>query len=558
MSDRKQNKQITSKYGSALKGKARAAVDKIRSKGISDEANCVNELLFLCEHFEKSAETLASVEKEKNAEITKLITKNEFTEKNINALNDKLLLTQTSKSILQLKLQEVSNTLLALEKDKNALALQIEDMKGVLRLTSRQRSVALNNIKKLEIQLNEKAATIKEGLHVLEAHKNEIKNLKNSIQKINTEFSGMKKDRDRNAYEMELSSKKIKKKDAQLIEMFGNLAKSKASQETCRLQSIDLSRKLDASISERIIQQRDITLLTKRCDEIEEDRRKTNTENDALKQNVLRLEAIFHASEKEIQQLKRTNTILKTDLEKSISEREKLNLSLQQKLQDVSSLNNAIVICEKSIAKLHSHVQDRQNEKDFIGTQIIRRNDEIALLTEKLEVTQLALDRGESQYNDRLEEVRLLTIETKNLKATVNVLKDNALKMENWKNQIAITQRELQEKKFANSRLLNELQTKINVHRWRFLSAQDPNRIELIQKMHILQRRILNQTAIIAEKEKQLINANLNSSKVLDCHSKLTKMKTKINKTRRALNRKTKQLKALEAESKAHSTQTDR
>ena len=42
------------------------------------------------------------------------------------------------------------------------------------------------------------------------------------------------------------------------------------------------------------------------------------------------------------------------------------------------------------------------NERDILGTQLIRRNDELALLREKLRVQQSALKNGEMQYNARV------------------------------------------------------------------------------------------------------------------------------------------------------------
>lgn len=552
MSDSTQNKQITKKYVSGLKGKAKAVVDAIRAKGLSDEANCVHELLFLCDYFEKNAERLANVEKEKDAQITKLVGKSEYTEKMLNALQNKFLVLESSKSDIQTKLQDVLHSLDALEKERNALLKTIEDMKNQLRLANHDRNMAHNNVEKLETQIAGKMESLKESAQVLEAHKVDIENLRNYITKRNSELSGMQKERDRCIHEVEMSAHKIKKKDAQLTELSETLAKSKAEQDLCRTHSIDLSRKLDAAVSECIVLRRDVKVMTKHRDEIEEERRKTNVENDALKESVARLEKERYEAEKEIEELKRTSKILKTDLERSYKKQESLNSSLQQKSQDIVDLTNAITTCEKSIVKLYNQVQDRQNEKDFISTQIIRRNDEIALLTEKLEVTQLALCRGESQYNDRLEDLRVLTIELKNSKATVDCLKANALKMENWKNQIGILQRELEDKKIENAKLLNELQSPLNVHRWRLLAGQDPNRLELIQKIQLLQRRILNQSAIIADKEKLLTTPNqTNFFGTSLSDTKLTITQTKLLKARRALKQRTKRLKSLEAECRA-------
>ncbi len=44
---------------------------------------------------------------------------------------------------------------------------------------------------------------------------------------------------------------------------------------------------------------------------------------------------------------------------------------------------------------------DVVNERDVLGAQLIRRNDELALLYEKIKIQQNTLNKGELQYRDR-------------------------------------------------------------------------------------------------------------------------------------------------------------
>jgi hypothetical protein len=41
------------------------------------------------------------------------------------------------------------------------------------------------------------------------------------------------------------------------------------------------------------------------------------------------------------------------------------------------------------------------SERDILGTQLIRRNDELALLYEKIKIQQSTLSKGQMQYRDR-------------------------------------------------------------------------------------------------------------------------------------------------------------
>ena len=66
------------------------------------------------------------------------------------------------------------------------------------------------------------------------------------------------------------------------------------------------------------------------------------------------------------------------------------------------------------------------NERDILGTQLIRRNDELALLYEKIKILQSTLAKGEIQYKDKLEDIRLLKFKISDLQAELQIAKNQA------------------------------------------------------------------------------------------------------------------------------------
>lgn len=56
------------------------------------------------------------------------------------------------------------------------------------------------------------------------------------------------------------------------------------------------------------------------------------------------------------------------------------------------------------------------NDKDILSTQLVRRNDEVTLLREKLKIFQSTMDKEEVHYTQRMEDIRLLKLEVKKLK----------------------------------------------------------------------------------------------------------------------------------------------
>ena len=62
------------------------------------------------------------------------------------------------------------------------------------------------------------------------------------------------------------------------------------------------------------------------------------------------------------------------------------------------------------------------NERDILGTQLIRRNDELSLLYEKIKIQQSTMNKGEMQYTQRLEDIRILKLEIKKMRRERNML----------------------------------------------------------------------------------------------------------------------------------------
>lgn len=62
------------------------------------------------------------------------------------------------------------------------------------------------------------------------------------------------------------------------------------------------------------------------------------------------------------------------------------------------------------------------NERDILGTQLIRRNDELSLLYEKIKIQQSTLNKGEVQYGQRLEDIRILKLEVKKMRRERTIL----------------------------------------------------------------------------------------------------------------------------------------
>lgn len=180
--------------------------------------------------------------------------------------------------------------------------------------------------------------------------------------------------------------------------------------------------------------------------------------------------------EKDIDKLKNEAKLIERKL--TISEEQQKQLRGQ-----ISKLNYIIGKSADEIEKLKKDYQNVINERDILGTQLIRRNDELALLYEKIKILQSTLARGEVQYAERLEDIRLLKFKIGDNKSELRIVKSQASQIPDLRKEIYNLQQQLLTERLQVKALSEELENPLNTHRWRRLEGTDPDTWEMLQKI---------------------------------------------------------------------------
>lgn len=115
----------------------------------------------------------------------------------------------------------------------------------------------------------------------------------------------------------------------------------------------------------------------------------------------------------------------------------------------------------------------------------------MSLLYEKIRVQQVALGQGEKQYQERLDDANTLKLEIKRLRREHTSLVKEADIVQELKTEVAHMQRDLMKERQRCRALEEEIETPMNVHRWRKLEGSDPDTFELVQKVQALQKRLI-------------------------------------------------------------------
>ncbi|GMH70981.1 hypothetical protein TrST_g2385 [Triparma strigata] len=196
-------------------------------------------------------------------------------------------------------------------------------------------------------------------------------------------------------------------------------------------------------------------------------------------------------------------------------EREQLKNELTKIRKQILSSEQIIANQKVEVQKLAQIIQEadeersRQkkeydavmSERDILGNQLIKRNQELTKLYEKVKVQRSVLHHGELQYQDRIAEINHMTKNLNSLK------KEKAESVQESSNQFELKQaclaleRDLLQERTKIRALSEELDRPLNVHRWRHLESSDPSRFEMIRKIQSLQKRLIKKTAEVIEKD---------------------------------------------------------
>merc|ERR1740121_2540931 len=199
-------------------------------------------------------------------------------------------------------------------------------------------------------------------------------------------------------------------------------------------------------------------------------------------------------------------------------ESEKTKHSLEKHHEQQKKTQQVVELQQAEIKKLESTIQEaeveRQNqrkefeavtsERNILGTQLIRRNEELTLLYEKIKIQESTLNKGEVQYKGRVDEIKKQKDGISQLKKELLMSRQQAENIDDLKKMVYHLQRELLQERTKVKALSEELENPMNVHRWRKLEGSDPAMYELIQKVRALQKRLIAKTEEVVAKDVEI------------------------------------------------------
>ncbi|NWZ35501.1 CFA58 protein, partial [Brachypodius atriceps] len=222
---------------------------------------------------------------------------------------------------------------------------------------------------------------------------------------------------------------------------------------------------------------------------------------DHLKEELKEKDVALEKAHVEFQQSEAEKESLKTELLKMTKQAQETKAYIAN--QEAEEKNLLKIIAEADAERLRQKKEFDKvlSERHALGTQLIHRNDEVALLYEKIKIQQAILNRGETEYRQRVEDMRILRLEIKKLRREKGILGKSVANVEELRQEFNHMQKELLREQTRCKILEEELQKPVQVHRWRKIEASDPTTFELILKVQRLQKRLISKTGEVIEKE---------------------------------------------------------
>ena len=123
---------------------------------------------------------------------------------------------------------------------------------------------------------------------------------------------------------------------------------------------------------------------------------------------------------------------------------------------------------------------------------MIRRNDEISLLYEKIKLLEQILRNGEQAYDRNIKTMKKNQIEMEKLRKENQNLKKHSAQVQTLKQEISLYKEDLMREQAKLNAIENDHLKLIHIHRWHDMQIRDPTKYDLIVKINCLQKYLIS------------------------------------------------------------------
>lgn len=222
---------------------------------------------------------------------------------------------------------------------------------------------------------------------------------------------------------------------------------------------------------------------------------------------ILRMESAFkdkqlQQTKQEAQRLEAMQDQLQNEKTRKVAEGHALNEQVEQYVIEIDKLNSIINSIEKEMAILRRKYEQAVEARNFTGTQLIDRNDELCILWEKSNIQEKLLKKGEEAMLARQEEIRGLKIDLSEVYRQLRVVRGSIPEVPKLVEEVVRLREQVGSVRKHTDELSRELENpKSSLRKWRKLKGEDLDSESLRVKIQELEERLNDKKESLLEKE---------------------------------------------------------
>jgi len=277
---------------------------------------------------------------------------------------------------------------------------------------------------------------------------------------------------------------------------------------------------------------------------------------------ILRMESAFKDKQlartrQEAQKLEVVHDHLQNEKTRITARGVSLNEQVEQYVIEIDKLNSIINSIEKEMVVLRRKYEQAVETRNFTGTQLIDRNDELCILWEKSNIQEKLLKKGEDAMLAKEEEIRGLKIDLAEVQHQLKVVRGRIPEVPRLSEEVVKSREQVSNVRKRSDELSRELENpKSSLRKWRKLGGEDLDQETLRVKIQDLEERLNDKKESLLEKELILEEVTALSEKLrnqaLDGRQGTMELSQKVNQFQSRIKDVTRKMMATVSELSMH------
>lgn len=202
-----------------------------------------------------------------------------------------------------------------------------------------------------------------------------------------------------------------------------------------------------------------------------------------------------------IQNVQHERDKARAELNKKEYEKKDLIEKGNQQANEIAKLNMIILSLEKDMLDIRKHYERACESRNYMGVQLIDRNDELCILYEKSNIHDNIIRNGETEIKKLEDDIRMIKIEISEVSRQMEVARSKIPHVPKLADEVIRLKNELEAERLKEQELSEKLEDPGNADRWREFKGDDPDQEALEAKIQVLEERLNMKKEALLEKE---------------------------------------------------------